>query len=229
VIADSHSARADLVDLLGVKPDRVDVIPLGVSQPPTVAPGSTLRLSERLRLGGRTLVLAVSTNLPHKNLAVLMEALAQVPPPRRPVLAVVGHGTDDGTLAERAAAVGVSEDVRLLGRCPADQLELLYVLADCLVVPSLHEGFGLPVLEAMARSLPVVCSDIRTLREVAGEAACYFDPRAPGQVAAAITCVLDDPRLAAGLRERGRARAASFSWTAVAQETLASYRRALLR
>jgi glycosyltransferase involved in cell wall biosynthesis len=126
-------------------------------------------------------------------------------------------------------ATGVAEDVRLLGGLSTAELDALYGLADCLVLPTLHEGFGLPVLEAMARSLPVVCSDIPALREVAGDATLYFDPRVPRQVAAAIARVLDDPGLASGLRERGRSRAAGFSWTAAAQGTLASYRRALRR
>jgi glycosyltransferase involved in cell wall biosynthesis len=227
VIADSQSTRNDLVDLLGVEPDRVDVVPLGVRLPSTVAPVLAAELRERLRLAGRTLALAVATDLPHKNLVALMEALARIPPPTRPVLVVAGYGTDDGTLAGRAAAVGVSEDVRLLGRCASDQLESLYTLADCLVVPSLHEGFGLPVLEAMTRGVPVACSDLPVLREVAGSAALYFDPRVPADIAAKINQVLADAGLAERLRELGHVRAAGFSWSAAAEGTLASYRRAL--
>ncbi len=127
----------------------------------------------------------------------------------------------------RATAVGVSEDVRLLGRCASDQLESLYKLADCLVVPSLHEGFGLPVLEAMTRSVPVVCSDIPALREVAGSAALYFDPRVPAQIAIKLGEMIADTGLAERMRELGRARAAGFSWSAAAEGTLESYRRAL--
>lgn len=227
VIADSQSTRNDLVDLLGVEADRVDVVPLGVRLPSAVAPVLAAELRERLRLAGRTLALAVATDLPHKNLAALIQALARIPPPTRPVLVIVGYGTDCGTLAGRAVAVGVSEDVRLLGRCSSDQLESLYTLADCLVVPTLHEGFGLPVLEAMVRGVPVACSDLPVLREVAGSAALYFDPRVPADIAAKINQVLAGAGLAERLRELGHVRAAGFSWSAAARGTLASYRRAL--
>ncbi|MGH2864922.1 MAG: glycosyltransferase, partial [Solirubrobacteraceae bacterium] len=145
------------------------------------------------------------------------------------VLIFAGHSTDDGSLARRAATAGVGEDVRLLGSCSAEELELLYALAACLVLPTLHEGFGMPVLEAMARSLPVACSDVPALREVAGPAALYFDPRSPARVAAAIAELLDDTGPSVRLRELGHARAASFSWPRAAEATLQSYRRALGR
>ncbi len=93
------------------------------------------------------------------------------------------------------------------GRAPArrllhpEQLDSLYALADCLVLPTLHEGFGLPVLEAMGAIVPVACSDIPALREVAGSAALYFDPRAPAEIAAKIDEVLADAGLAERLRE----------------------------
>ncbi len=85
---------------------------------------------------------------------------------------------------------------------------------------------GCRSLEAMARSVPVACSDIPALREVAGDAALYFDPRAPAQIAARIAEVIADTDLAERMRERGRAQAAKFSWAAAAEGTLASYRRA---
>jgi glycosyltransferase involved in cell wall biosynthesis len=121
----------------------------------------------------------------------------------------------------------VGADVRLLGSCSTEELDALYALADCLVLPTLHEGFGLPVLEAMARSLPVACSDIPALREVAGDAAVYFDPRVPAQIAARIIELLTDTAVTGPLREMGRARAAGFSWAAAATQTLESYRAAL--
>jgi glycosyltransferase involved in cell wall biosynthesis len=140
---------------------------------------------------------------------------------------LAGHDTDAPDLRARAAAAGVAEDVRLLGALTTAELEGLYAVADCLVLPTLHEGFGLPVIEAMARSLPVACSDIPALREVAGEAALYFDPRDAAQIAAAIGELIGDPGTAARLRELGLERAAGFSWSAAAEGTLASYRRAL--
>jgi glycosyltransferase involved in cell wall biosynthesis len=184
-------------------------------------------MRERLGAGDRAVALTVATNLAHKNLPALFDALALIAPGERPLLALAGHGTDDEQLRERARAAGVDDDVRLLGTLSTQQLDSLYASAALLVLPSLHEGFGLPVLEAMARSLPVACSDIGALREVGGEAAIYFDPRSADQIAAAISRLLSDGDLAARLREQGPVRAAGFSWSAAATATLASYTRTL--
>ncbi len=93
--------------------------------------------------------------------------------------------------------------------------------------PSLYEGFGLPVLEAMARGVPVACSDASSLPEVAGDAALLFDPNDPRAIAQALERLLGDPALREQLRKRGRERAASFTWERTARLTLASYTRAL--
>jgi glycosyltransferase involved in cell wall biosynthesis len=100
----------------------------------------------------------------------------------------------------------------------------LYAGAEAFVFPSLYEGFGLPVVEAMSCGAPVVCSDIPVLREVAGDAALYFDPRDAAQLAPMLTRVLDDATLRADLRTRGLSRAAQFSWERAARETLEVYR-----
>jgi glycosyltransferase involved in cell wall biosynthesis len=225
IIAVSAAGKEEVIAGLGVARERIDAVPNGVRPPP--ADPSTAGVREQYRLGERQLALAVATNLPHKNLPALIEALASMAPERRPILMLAGHGTDDGTLESLARAAGVLDDVRLLGGCSRAQLDSLYALADCLVLPTLHEGFGLPVLEAMVRSLPVACSDIPALREVAGDAALYFDPRAPAAIAARIEQLLSDRALARSLRERGVARSAQFSWSAAAAGTLESYRRAL--
>jgi glycosyltransferase involved in cell wall biosynthesis len=225
IIAVSDAGAREIVDGLGVDRARIDVVPNGVRPPGPSPPTADVR--ERHRLGGRAVALSVATNLPHKNLAVLIEALALTGPAERPLLVFAGHGTDDGTLRERALAAGVADDVRLLGSCTTDELDALYAIADCLVLPTLHEGFGLPVLEAMARSLPVACSDIPALREVAGPAAVYFQPRCPEQVAAAVAELLVDRELAGRLAGLGRTRATGFSWSAAAARTLTSYGLAL--
>jgi glycosyltransferase involved in cell wall biosynthesis len=225
IIAVSAAGRDEIVAGLGVASDRIDVIPNGVRPAPPMA--STAGMRERMGLRERQIALAVASNLPHKNLPVLLDALALLDRAVRPILIIAGHATDDGRLAEHAGALGVAGEVRLLGHCSTEELESLYALADCLVLATLHEGFGLPVLEAMARSLPVLCSDIPALREVAGPAALYFDPRVAAQIAARITEALGDPELAGRLRVAGRNEAARFSWLAAAAATLESYRRAL--
>jgi glycosyltransferase involved in cell wall biosynthesis len=225
IIAVSAAGREEIVAELGIDRGRIDVIPNGV-RPPSSPPQPDIT-RERYRIGERQVALSVATNLPHKNLPVLIDALAAIDPNRRPLLVFAGYGTDDGALQARATAAGVAEDVCLLGALSAEELDSLYALAGCLVLPTLHEGFGLPVLEAMARSLPVACSDIPALREVAGDAALYFDPRMPVQIAAKVDEVLHDPLQATRLRERGAKRAAKFSWRAAAEGTLHCYARAL--
>ncbi len=215
----------------GLAPSQSPSSPSSPSAPsapsPDLTPPAAGELRARLRPDGRPLALAVATHLPHKNMPALIDALALIAPAERPLLAIAGHGTDDGRLQAQATAAGVGEDVRLLGHRSTAELDSLYTLAACLVLPTLHEGFGLPVIEAMARSLPVACSDIPALREVGGSAALYFDPRSPAQIAAAISELIADTGLAGRLRELGCAQAARFSWEAAAAGTLACYRRAL--
>jgi glycosyltransferase involved in cell wall biosynthesis len=222
IIAVSNAGGDEITAGLGIPRERVDVVPNGVRTPPS-AP-ATAGVRDSYRLGERRVILSVATNLPHKNLPVLLNALALIDPEERPLLILAGHGTQEQSLGTQALAAGVAEDVRLLGGLSTDELDSLYAIADSLVLPTLHEGFGLPVLEAMARSVPVVCSDIPALREVAGSAALYFNPRDPEQIAARIAEAITDTALADRLRAQGRKRAAEFSWDAAARGTLKSYR-----
>jgi glycosyltransferase involved in cell wall biosynthesis len=228
IIAVSAAGRDEIVAGLGVEPERIDVVPNGVRTAARApGPSAIADLREGLQLGTRQVVLAVASNLAHKNLPALLHALALIEAPERPALVIAGHASDDGNLAQHAELLGIAPDVRLLGHCSTEDLESLYALAACLALPTLHEGFGLPVLEAMARSLPVLCSDLPALREVAADAALFFDPRIPEQIAEKIREVLTHERLAQELRGRGLVQAAKFSWTAAAEGTLACYRSAV--
>ncbi len=185
-------------------------------------------LRGKLRAGDRPIVLSVSAQRPHKNVARLIGALALIPPDRRPLLAVPGYLTAYGEeLRERSIELGVEGDVRFLGWVDDAELEGLYAAASCFVFPSLYEGFGLPVLEAMARGVPVACSGRGALTEVAGDAALRFDPESEASIAAAIERLLSDPAEAARLSAAGRAHAARYTWRATAAGTLASYRRTM--
>ncbi len=226
VIAISHAARDDFVTTLGLDPARIDVTPLGV-QPPTLAqPELASELRQRLGLDHDHVVLCVAQKRPYKNLATLVRAAAQLE--ERPAVVLVGAPTPyEEELRELANQLGVHEQVRFLGWVSEAELEALYRLANCFVLPSLIEGFGLPVLEAMARDVPVACSDRTAMAEVAGDAALFFDPEDQQAVTEAIRRLLDDRELAAQLVERGRERVRLYSWDRTAEATLESYRHAV--
>jgi glycosyltransferase involved in cell wall biosynthesis len=228
VIADSRNTRDDLVRLLRVPAERIDVVPLGVSAPDARRVAEP-ELRRAHRLGDRAIVLSVSAKRPHKNLIRLLDALAAIPAVERPVLVLPGYATwHEGELRERATELQIADDVRFLAWVSSDELEGLYAAASCVVFPSLYEGFGLPVLEAMRRGVPVACSNTSSLPEVAGDAALLFDPCDVRAIADSLLQLLRDRRLAAELVRRGREQAARFSWRRTAQETVASYRRALV-
>jgi glycosyltransferase involved in cell wall biosynthesis len=228
VIADSKSTRDDLVRLLGLDAARIDVAPLGVGSRGRAAPVPEAELRRRHELGERRILLSVSAKRPHKNLIRLLEALALLPAEGRPILVLPGYPSPyEHELRRRAEELGVGADTRLLGWLPDPELEGFYAAAACFVFPSLYEGFGLPVLEAMARGVPVACSQRGSLAEVAGGAAKLFDPESPASIAAAVDEILRDPAESERLRRAGREQAARFSWQRTARDTVASYERAL--
>ncbi len=228
VIADSLSTRDDLVEMLGIRDDRIDVVPLGLGGVQRAAPMDEREVRARFDLGERRVLLSLSAKRPHKNLLALIGALARIPSEDRPVLVLPGYPTaHEAELRERAASEGVAGDVRFPAWVSAEELEGLWALAEAFVFPSLYEGFGLPVLEAMARGVPVACSNASSLPEVAGDAALLFDPRDESAIAEALRRLLDDPELRERLRARGLARVAEFTWERTARLTIDSYRRAL--
>ena len=228
VIVPSEATRRDLVERLGASAGAIDVVPEGIGQPPRAGATLSTELRDRLRAGGRPIVLSVSAKRPHKNLRRLIAAVARIPAERRPLLVLPGYPTPhEAELREQARTLGAEDDVAFLGWVSADDLEALYAEAALFAFPSLYEGFGLPVLEAMARGVPVATSGRASLAEVAGDAALLFDPCDEASIAEAIERVLGEPALAEELRGRGRAQAARFSWAAAAEGTIASYRRAL--
>lgn len=228
VIADSQSTRDDLVERLRVPAAKIDVVPLGLGQPAAAEPTPAAELRERLALGERPLVLSLSARRRHKNLRGLLDAIALIPAERRPVLVLPGYPTPhEQQLRAHADALGIAGDVRFVGWTSGADVEGLFALARAFVFPSFYEGFGLPVLEAMARGVPVACSDRASLPEVAGDAALLFDPDDVAAIAAALERLLGDPAEAARLRAAGTARAAQFTWGKAADLTLATYERAL--
>ncbi len=227
VIAISQSTRSDLVQLLGVPDAKIDVVEQGIG---SVSPAavSVAETRARFQLGGRRVLLSLSARRPHKNLLALIGALAMIPAEERPLLVLPGYRTrHELQLRERARVAGVETDVRFLQWMSGEDIEALWAVADAFVFPSLYEGFGLPVLEAMARGVPVACANTSSLPEVASGAALLFDPRDEAAMAGALRRLLSDEALRTELRGRGLARARGFTWERTARLTLDSYARAL--
>ena len=228
VIADSLSTREDLVQILGVPAAKIDVVALGLGSVRRATPIGERETRARFELGERRVLLSLSAKRPHKNLLALIGALAQIPAAERPVLVLAGYPTaHEVELRERVASEGLAADVRFPEWLSAEELEGLWALAQAFVFPSLYEGFGLPVLESMARGVPVACSNASSLPEVAGEAALLFDPHDEAAIAGALRRLLDDAALCEQLRASGLARVREFTWDRTARLTLESYRRAL--
>jgi glycosyltransferase involved in cell wall biosynthesis len=228
VIVDSESTRRDLVELLGQDAERIDVVPLGLGTARRDQPMPESATRAKFDLGTRRVLLSLSAKRPHKNLVALIEALATIPPDVRPLLVLPGYATwHEQQLRERASSVGVADDVRFFGWVSGAEIEGLWDVAEAFVFPSLYEGFGLPVLEAMARGVPVACSDASSLPEVAGDAALMFDPHDGAAIAAAIQRLFEDRELRERLIARGRERVREFSWERTARLTLESYARAV--
>lgn len=226
VLTGSEAAREQVVRAFGVDRRRIDVTPYAVPAAPAVEPTPEARLRATLALGDARVLLYPAQKLPYKNHAVLLEALPDLPPDV--VLVLPGAPTPyEANLRSRARSVGVADRVRFPGWVSEGDLLGLYRLAAGVVIPSLMEGFGIPVLEAMREGVPVACSDRSALREVAGDAALLFDPTDARTVSAAAARLLADPALAAGLRRRGLARQAAFSWRRTAESTLDAYERVL--
>ncbi len=226
IIAPSRATQDDLVRLLGISAEKIDVVPLGigVASPPQWVAEHELR--RRHDLGTRPFVLTVSAKRPHKNLMRLLDALASIPESRRPILVLPGYATPhEQELREHANRLGLEADTRFLGWVPDDELEGLYRSATCFVFPSLYEGFGLPVLEAMARGVPVACSRRGALQEVVDGAALTFDPEQPKEIANAIERLLEDGDERERLRAAGHVNVARFSWAETARGTLGVYDR----
>jgi alpha-1,3-rhamnosyl/mannosyltransferase len=225
VVADSEATRNDLVARCRVPAERVTAIPLAADAHLRPVPAGAFRRQEGLE---RPYLLYLGTNKPHKNLVALVRAWGALPTTVRADYQLVVAGYQDARYPEaRLLAAALGDSVRWLGPVAHADLAALYSGAQWFVFPSLYEGFGLPVLEAMACGTPVACSRASSLPEVVGEAGLTFDPRDEREMRAVLTRLLEDAPLRAQMAARALARAGQFSWEATARATYAVYRAVL--
>jgi glycosyltransferase involved in cell wall biosynthesis len=225
VLCVSAATARDATRHLGVPPERIDVTPLGTDLAPATE-AAVHDLRDRLGLTGPYL-LGLGTLEPRKDLPTLVRAFATLAGELPHTLVLAGlAGWGSGALAEAVAASGVADRVLLPGYVPEADKAALFTGADLFVYPSRYEGFGLPVLEAMACGVPVLTTTGGSLPEVAGDAALLVDPGEPDLLAGAMARLLGDPAARARLARRGRARAAAQTWERCAALTADAYRRA---
>ncbi len=214
IITDSTFSKSELVRYLGVHPDRVEVVGLGV--------GEAFYQAAPPQAADRPYVLFVGEPEARKGLDVLFQAVTLLPPHAARLEVIVAGARGAYPLPNAPPSMCV----RNLGWVSDEELARLYAGSVALVYPSRYEGFGLPVLEAMAAGAPVIATDIPSLRETAGSAAIFVPPGDPASIAAAIMRLLSHPDLAADLRARGRRHAAPFTWRRTAEGVLTVLRAA---
>lgn len=222
LITGTVAAREEICAVLGVDPARFSVIHHGHEPDQRVTATSAELIREQYELGSSRVVLCVAAKRPHKNQELLIRAARTLDSDI--VIVLAGHAEPyEQHLRALAHEVGVAERVRFVGYVSDEDLEGLWGVADCAAFPTLGEGFGIPVIEALAHGVPVAVSDIPVLREVGGERPHYFDPLDPADGARAIGEALRDTD-AAGL---GPAHAERFTWGAAARATYEVYERVL--
>jgi len=236
VVAVSHHTAQELEVLIGVEADRIDVVHNGVDEVFFPAPPEEAERFRRQHGLPDRFVLFLGTLEPRKNIGTLIRAFARwhlaegassIAASDTKLVIAGGKGWYFDDLFALTSSLGLEDDVLFPGFVPASDLPWWYRAAACFVYPSVYEGFGLPVLEAMACGTPVIASSASSLPEVAGDAALMVDPLDVDALADAIKKVLSDRTLWEELRLKGLRRAAGFSWQRCAEETASVYRTAL--
>lgn len=224
-IANSESARQDAIRILGLPEEGVEVIYPGISEAFfDVPPASVRRATEKHGLS-RPYVLFVGTIEPRKNVDTLLDAYEQLPPSLRDGFTLVFAGPLGWAHASTVRRLRSDvPGVRYLGYVPEPDLPGLTAGATVFLYPSLYEGFGLPVAQAMAAGVPVITSSTSSLPEVTGEAGVLIDPRSPADIRSALERLLLDPERRAGLAAKGAERARRFTWDSYARQSLAFFR-----
>jgi glycosyltransferase involved in cell wall biosynthesis len=218
IIAVSAFTAQQVSSLLGVEPGRIRIIPHGVDLAPTAAESRENR---------EKVILTVGALQKRKNTLRLIEAFESVPADWKLVLAGSSDGYGAAEILERLARSPVRERIEVTGYVSTDRLKSLYQRASIFAFPSLDEGFGIPVLEAMAFGIPVLTSNRSALPEVAGDAALLVDPLRTDEIASGLQQLIENEDLRTDLAQRGRERASEFSWNRCVDQTYEVYRELL--
>lgn len=223
VLTLSEKSKRDILKHYNMAPGRVDVTYLASDRASFSKKSAeeTARVRKKYSLPA-SFVLYIASSLPHKNYERLLEAFKTVKGRHRDIRLVLIGARDygHGVIRSKIEELGLAEDVVFLGWLPFEDIPSIYSAASLFVFPSLHEGFGIPVLEAMACGVPVVCSRIEPLDEVAGSAARLVDPLDSSSIAQGMLDVLEGRELRERLVSDGLARSAVFSWEKTARDTL---------
>ncbi len=227
IIADSYNTKRDIIKLLGIPEAKIRVIHLAADPKfrPVRDPLALHQVKRRFNLA-KPFVLYVGTIEPRKNLIRVMEAWSQVRRRTKIPYQLVITGFQAWAyheVSDLARRLEIKRDVVFTGYVRDEELPLLYNACDLFIFPSLYEGFGMPVLEAMACGVPVLTSNTSSIPEVAGEDAVSVDPTDVDKMALAIQQILEDAALRERLRQAGPKRAAQFSWEKTARQTLEIY------
>lgn len=230
IITGSKSSRDDIINHLHCRPEQIVTIPDGVSARFCTARAENAPAADPRLLRRDKIILWVGRRDPYKNLPGLIETFAMLRKHYRGPLELRIVGPEDQRYPEacrRVNELGLADAVSWVGHIPESDLVAEYQNANVFVLPSYYEGFGLPVLEAMACGTPVVCSNKSSLPEICGTAALQVDPRNITDICAALHRVLTDSRLAGDLAARGIRQAAKFNWQETARQTILAYEKAM--
>jgi glycosyltransferase involved in cell wall biosynthesis len=227
ILTISEHTRRDIVRLLSVPEQRVDVTYPAAEKRFQLLPPAEVEAFRITRGLPRAFVFALGTLEPRKNLVGLLRAYARLRSPRPPLYVAGGSGWRFSPIFDTVQELELQDDVQFVGFVPEDELPLWYNAARLFAFPSLYEGFGLPVLEAMACGTPVITSTAASLPEVAGQAAVLVSPQDTDQLAREMERVLNDPQLRTEMRAAGRIQASRFSWRRMTDQTVASYAQAV--
>jgi len=218
IIADSRSTAADIKDKLGISANKIDTIHLGTS----VFPREPKCGAEQSNDVPSKYFLFVGTLDPRKNFERIFKAFELLRPRSQGLHLVIigGEGWKNKKFLKMVRTHPLKDQIHMPGYLPRNQLLSYYENAICLMFPSLYEGFGLPILEAMSRGTPVITSNVSSMQEVAGDAALLVDPYDTSAIADAMNKLLRDDRFRARLINMGFKRAKEFSWKKCAEQTL---------